>query len=124
MAAPSYQRGRRRFTFAARPVPRRHAGRGGAQRALTSSSPGDELARELDRAISQLRLALRPATRRHAREYLADDFARALAAGESPDAFMARRKQVFRFLERRASAPADREGRPAPRRMMLEFRVI
>jgi len=61
--------------------------------------------------------------RGHAREYLAD-FARALAAGESPDAFMARRKQVFRFLERRASAPADREGRPAPRRMMLEFRVI
>ena len=66
-----------------------------------------ELARELARAISQLPLALQPAARRHVREYLAD-FARALAAGESPDAFMARRKQVFRFLKRRASGPRPR----------------
>jgi hypothetical protein len=67
-----------------------------------------EVARELARAISQLPLALQPVARRHIREYLAD-FARALAAGESPEAFMARRKQVFRFLKRRAgSGPGSR----------------
>ena len=82
-----------------------------------------ELARELARAISQLPLALQPAARRHVPEYFAD-FARALAAGESPDAFMARRKQVFRFLKRRASVPPTGKGRPAARRMMLKFRVI
>jgi hypothetical protein len=37
---------------------------------------------------------------------------------------MARRKQVFRFLKRRASAPPTGKGRPAARRMMLKFRVI
>jgi hypothetical protein len=62
------------------------------------------------RAISQLPMALQPAACRHVREYLAD-FARALAAGECPDAFMARRK-LFRFLMRRASAPSTAKDDP------------
>jgi hypothetical protein len=40
------------------------------------------------------------------------DFARALAAGESPEAFKARRKQVFRFLKRRASSPSPSKEKP------------
>ena len=70
-----------------------------------------ELARELARAISQLPLALQPAARRHVREYLLD-FARALAAGESAESFMARRKQVFRFLKRRARPPQTTKDEP------------
>jgi|GEM_PF-5507739 len=50
-----------------------------------------EMVRELARAISQLLLALQPAACRHVRKSLAD-FARVLAAGESPEAFHARRK--------------------------------
>ena len=79
-----------------------------------------ELARELARAISQLPLALQPAARRHVREYLAD-FARVLAAGESPDAFMARRKQFFRFLRRRASASPD--GRRTTRLTAYDVKI-
>jgi hypothetical protein len=51
---------------------------------------------------------------------LARELARARAAGESPDEFMARRKQVSRFLKRRASAPPTAKE-DAPRRMMLDF---